>query len=236
MNYIKTHYTGPRVVVAGAGAVEHGALVKLADAAFGALPSVPASGLTVPVDEPGYTGSQLRFRDDDLELAHFAIGFETGGWTNAHAFPLMVMQTLLGTWDRTIAAGPNMTSPLCRKAGELNIAHSITSFNTTYKDTGLFGVYAVAEPTHLWELSCEVLFEMVRLCHSVTADEVACAKTQLKNALCVVGRPRPVARSCARASAPSDARPSPPRLHPLLPGSAGSTGARPSLRTSAGRC
>jgi processing peptidase subunit beta len=171
------------VVVAGAGAVEHGALVRLADAAFGALPSVPSSGLTVPVDEPGYTGSQLRFRDDDLELAHFAIGFETGGWTNAHAFPLMVMQTLLGSWDRTMGAGPNMTSPLCRKAGELNIAHSLTTFNTTYKDTGLFGVYAVAEPTTIWELSCEMMAEMVRLAHGVTADEVAFAKTQLKTAL-----------------------------------------------------
>ena len=221
-DYIKTHYTGPRVVVAGAGAIEHGSLVKLADAAFGSLPSLPSSGVSVVPDSPGYVGSQIRLRDDDIELAHFAIGFETGGWTNVritsprsahcpfscsvpraqltvcdaapppsppsplpqpHSFPLMIMQTLLGTWDRTIAAGPNMTSPLCRKAGELNLAHSVTSFNTTYKDTGLFGVYAVSEPTKAWELSCEILFEMVRLCHSVTPDEVAFAKTQLKNAL-----------------------------------------------------
>lgn len=169
--------------MAGAGAVEHGALVKLADAAFGALPTAPANGLSVAVEPPGFVGSQLRYRNDDIELAHFAIGFETGGWTNPHAFPLMVMQTILGNWDRTMGAGPNMTSALSRKCGELGLAHSITTFNTTYKDTGLFGVYSVAEPTQVWELSCEVLYEMVRLCHNTTEDEVACAKTLLKTAL-----------------------------------------------------
>jgi processing peptidase subunit beta len=76
-----------------------------------------------------------------------------------------------------------MTSTLCRKAGELGIAHSLSTFNTTYKDTGLFGVYAVADPTNVWELSSEVMFEMVRLCHSVSDEDVERAKTQLKTAL-----------------------------------------------------
>ena len=109
---------------------------------------------------------------------------ETGGWTNPFAFPLMVMQTLLGNWDRTMGAGPsNMASALCRKVGEGNLAHKLATFNTTYKDTGLFGVYAVAEPTRVWELSAEIMFELVRLVHSVDDDEVERAKTQLKTAL-----------------------------------------------------
>lgn len=181
--YIKTHYTGPRIVVAGAGAVDHGQLVSLADKAFGALPSAPAGGLTVPSEPAVFVGSQLRQRDDDLPLAHMAVAVETGGWTNPHAFPLMIMQTLLGNWDRTMGAGPNMASVLCRKVGELNLAHSLSTFNTTYKDTGLFGVYAVAEPTSLWELSSEIMYEMVRLAHNVSDEEVERAKTQLKTAL-----------------------------------------------------
>ena len=190
--YIRTHDTGPRIVVAGAGAVEHGALVKLAEKAFGALPggggggagTAAAAAAAAAADEPAlFVGSQIRQRDDELPLAHVAVAFETGGWTHPHAFPLMVAQTILGQWDRTMGAGPNMASALCRKVGEGNLAHSLSAFNTTYKDTGLFGVYAVAEPTNVWELQNTVMFELVRLCHSAGEDEVERAKKQLLTSL-----------------------------------------------------
>jgi len=54
------------------------------------------------------------------------------------------------------------------------------SFNTCYKDTGLFGVYGVAPPTKVNDLSWIILEAMVRLCHKVTEDEVARARNQLK--------------------------------------------------------
>jgi mitochondrial-processing peptidase subunit beta len=181
--YIRTHYTGPRIVVAGAGAIDHGELVKLADKAFGALPSAPRDGLVVANEPAVFVGSQIRQREDDLGLAHAAVAVETGGWTNPHAFPLMVMQTILGSWDRTMAAGPNMASPLCRKVGEGQLAHSLTSFNTTYKDTGLFGLYTVSEPTKVWELMSTAMYEMVRLSYNTTDEEVERAKTQLATAL-----------------------------------------------------
>ena len=203
-DYIKTHYTGPRIVVSAAGAVDHGALVNLAKAAFGGLPSTNAA---IGLGPAPFVGSLIQHRDDDLGLAHVAVGFETGGWTNPHAFPLMIMQTLLGNWDRTMGAGPNASSALCRKIGEGSYAHSLSTFNTTYKDTGLFGVYTVSEPTKVWELysegglgvvregvefpcarfvvlhSCAVMYECVRLVHGTTEEEVSRAKTQLKTAL-----------------------------------------------------
>jgi processing peptidase subunit beta len=182
-SYIRTHYTGPRIVVAGAGAIEHGQLVELADKAFGSLPSTPKEGVALAAEPAVFVGSEIRQRDDELPLAHVAVAFETGGWTNPHAFPLMVAQTILGQWDRTMGAGPNMASPLCRKVGEAQLAHSVSAFNTTYKDTGLFGVYAVAEPTKLWELQATVMYELVRLCHQAGDEEVARAKKQLKTAL-----------------------------------------------------
>jgi len=183
-SYIRTHYTGGRIVVAGAGAVDHAALVKLAESTFGALPAGPAPGVAATATEPSiFVGSALHQRDDDLPLAHVAVAFETGGWTNPHAFPLMIMQTILGNWDRTMGAGSNMASPLCRKVADGQLAHSVSTFNTTYKDTGLFGVYSVAEPTKQWELQAAVMYEMVRLCYETTEDEVARARVQLKTAL-----------------------------------------------------
>ena len=168
--------------MAGAGAVDHASLTRLANSAFGGLPK---SGGAAAAEQPPptFVGSQLKLRNDDLGLAHLAVAFETGGWTHPSAFPLMVMETLLGAWDRTQGAGPNMASALCRKVGEKNLAHSVSTFNTKYTETGLFGVYAVADPQTVWELSSEICYEMVRLCHAVTDDEVQRAKTQLKTAL-----------------------------------------------------
>jgi len=95
----------------------------------------------------------------------------------------MVMQTMLGSWDRTVGAGGNMSSRLCQNVGQKDLAHSLTAFNTCYKDTGLFGVYAVAEPHKLNDLMHHTLHCMVSMCHHTSEEDVARARTQLKSQL-----------------------------------------------------
>ena len=179
-NYIKTHYTAPRMVVAGAGAVDHNQLVSLAESTFGNLSKEPAAGLVVPEDPAFFTGSDVRIKMDDMPLAHVALAVESGSWTSEHAFPLMVMHNLLGCWDRTGGAGRNMSSKLCQTVAELQLAHSVMSFTTCYNETGLFGVYSVAEPHQVQDLVWYTLEAMVRLVHNTTDEEVARAQTQLK--------------------------------------------------------
>ena len=178
--YIKTHYTAPRMVVAGAGAVNHQELTELADKHFGSLASQPAAGLTVPSDPVRFIGSEIRVREDNMPLAHVAISFESMGWTDPASFPLLIMQTLLGSWNRTQGSGKNMASKLANAAAEDELCHSFTSFNTQYKDTGLFGVYAVMDPTTVNDMVWHCMDKMVYLCHKVTAEEVERAKQQLK--------------------------------------------------------
>ncbi|RHY33139.1 hypothetical protein DYB32_001822 [Aphanomyces invadans] len=178
-DYIATHYTAPRMVIAGAGAVDHQQLVDLAQHSFGNLPTEPR----VPVPEFGpvkFVGSDIRIRDDDLPLAHVAIGFESYGWTSENSFPLLVMQTLLGSWDRTSSAGLNASSKLSQVVAEQELAHSFMTFNTSYQDTGIFGVYAVADKYKLNDLTWYVMESLVRLVHKTSDDEVERAKTQLK--------------------------------------------------------
>ncbi len=125
-------------------------------------------------------GSDIRVRNDDIGLAHVAVGVETAGWTSPHAFPLMIMQTMLGTWQRTSGSGVNMASKLIQNVAERNLAHSLMTFNTSYKDTGLFGVYGVCDQYETQEFLWYALNSMTRLCHKTTDDEVAIAKSQLK--------------------------------------------------------
>ena len=100
-----------------------------------------------------YSGSEIRVRDDDMPFAHIAIAVEGCGWADADNIPLMVANTIIGSWDRSQRGGINLASNLAHYSAEANLCHSFQSFNTCYKDTGLWGIYVVCEP-----MMCEVSF------------------------------------------------------------------------------
>jgi len=58
--YIETHYTAPRMVIAGAGAINHAEFCELAGKHFGSLPTAPISGLEIAMDPAIFTGSDVR--------------------------------------------------------------------------------------------------------------------------------------------------------------------------------
>jgi len=186
-DYIRTHYTAPRTVIAGAGAIDHEELCEIAGEHFGKLPEAPSgpgSGLisaTSALADPAvFTGSDIRIKYDSQRTAHVALAFEGASWTSEYAFPLMIMQTILGGWDRSSGAGANVASKLCQEVAELELAQSVSTFNTCYKDTGLFGVYAVADDNKLDDLMWHITSNLVRLVHKTTDEEVERAKTQLR--------------------------------------------------------
>lgn len=178
-NYIDTHYTADRFVIAAAGAVDHKQLVDLTAQHFGGLKTGSGVAQAQKADPVLFTGSDKRIRYDSMKEAHIALAFQGASWTSEYSLPLMLMQTLLGSWDRTSAAGRNAGSKLAVDMADKG-AHSFMSFNTCYKDTGLFGVYLVAPETKLDDAMWYTLDNMVRLCHNVTDQEVEKAKTQLK--------------------------------------------------------
>jgi len=178
-HYIQTHYKGPRMVLAGAGGVEHSKLCELAEKNFGKIGAdYPHE---VPIDmQCRYTGSDVRIRDDTMPLAHVAIAVEGCGWTNPDNIPLMVANTLIGNWDRAMGGGANNSSPLAQYCAELGIAHSFQSFNTCYKDTGLWGIYFVTDAMNQQKCVYNIQHEWMRLATSVTDFEVNRAKNLLK--------------------------------------------------------
>ncbi|CAG9581103.1 unnamed protein product [Danaus chrysippus] len=176
--YIKTHYQPSRIVLSGAGGIEHGKLVDLAQKHLGGLKNTP---IDVPELAPcRYTGSEIRVRDDSMPLAHIAIAVEGAGWTDPDNIPLMVANTLVGAWDRSQGGGTNNASYLARAASAGNLCHSFQSFNTCYKDTGLWGIYYVAEPMQIEDMLFNIQHEWMKLCTSVTEGEVERAKNILK--------------------------------------------------------
>lgn len=120
----------------------------------------------------------VKFNSDDT--AYVAIAYESASWTSEYAFPLMIMQTLLGAYDRTQGLGRNHASRLCQEVAEHELAHSISTFNTCYQDTGLFGVYMKVPDNKVDDLMWTVMNNLVRLVHSPSEEEVERAKLQLQ--------------------------------------------------------
>uniref|UniRef100_A0A0D6R720 mitochondrial processing peptidase n=1 Tax=Araucaria cunninghamii TaxID=56994 RepID=A0A0D6R720_ARACU len=182
--YISTHYTAPRMVISAAGAVKHEDIVDLVKKLF---TNVSTNGTTTEQlveKEPAiFTGSEVRMIDADIPLAQFAIAFNGASWTDPDSIALMVMQTMLGSWNKSVGGGKHMGSGLAQRVAINELAESIMAFNTNYKDAGLFGVYATAKPDALDDLSYVIMNEIAKLIYRVSEDDVTRARNQLKSSL-----------------------------------------------------
>lgn len=131
-----------------------------------------------------FTGSDIRIREDSDEWAHVAYGFATAGWNDPDQYPLLLIQTMLGNWDKDVSSphSKHSRSGLISKAAD-GLASKVMAFNTQYSDTGLFGVYFVAHPTTTDEMMNAASAELVRFCYEVDVAALEEAKNQLKIAL-----------------------------------------------------
>ncbi|CCJ29609.1 unnamed protein product [Pneumocystis jirovecii] len=184
-----------RMVLVGAGGVSHEQLVELAEKYFSNLPTSPN-----PVNigssrgaAPKFVGSEVRIRDDTSPTANIAIAVEGVSWKHPDYWIMLVMQAIVGNWDRTLGSASHLSSKLSGVVSKYSLANSFMSFSTSYSDTGLWGIYLVSENlTSLDDLSknfkiniLELIFliEWSRLSLSVTKPEVERAKAQLKASL-----------------------------------------------------
>ncbi|KAK0244472.1 Metalloenzyme, LuxS/M16 peptidase-like protein [Armillaria nabsnona] len=185
-SYIKTNYTADRMVLVGTGGIEHEALVKLAEKHFASL---PVSSNPIPLGrlshaKPTFVGSEVRVRDDTIPTANIAIAVEGVGWSSPDYFPMMVMQSIFGNWDRSLGASNLLSSRLSHILSSNNLANSFLSFSTSYSDTGLWGIYLVSENLmNLDDLLHNTLKEWTRMSISPEEVEVERAKSQLKAGL-----------------------------------------------------
>jgi predicted Zn-dependent peptidase len=165
--YMARHYHAPAMTLIASGAVEHAEIVKLAEDKF--------SGLTTgspTIADPGvYGGGDFRGHDD-LEQAHVTLAWPGLPLDHPDLFVSQVYSTTLGG---------GMSSRLFQEVREKRgLCYSIYSFGQSFKDCGLFGVYAGTSGDQAGELLKVVANEMQGMATNTNADEVARAKAQLK--------------------------------------------------------
>lgn len=183
VDYVAQHYTAPRMVVVGTGAVDHDELVKLASEKFAKLPTHPTTSQDlVKADPAKFTGSEVRIRDDDLPLLHFVIGVQGAACRDPDSIVLQVMQNIIGSWSKHTIIGPNSGSELAQVVAANKLCTSFNAFSTNYHDTGLFGISAVSEPgVDHEDLSWAMCDAMTSMAYKVSEDAIIRAKNQLKS-------------------------------------------------------
>ncbi|CCE62398.1 hypothetical protein TPHA_0C02450 [Tetrapisispora phaffii CBS 4417] len=194
VHYITSNYKGDRMVLAGAGDINHQDLIKLAEKYFGHLPKGSSSLVNNMNDQlPVFTRGERLIENLTLQTTHIAIALEGVSWSSPDYFIALATQAIVGNWDRSLGAGTNSPSSLAFAASnglkENNnqpLANSYMSFSTSYADSGLWGMYIVANsmehnPTLIIK---EIIKEWTRIKKGdFTEMEVNRAKAQLKAAL-----------------------------------------------------
>ncbi|RWS28561.1 mitochondrial-processing peptidase subunit beta-like protein, partial [Leptotrombidium deliense] len=180
VRFIKEHYKGPRIVIAGAGGVDHDELVKLSEKHFGNV-GYKYEECEIPLlHPPRFTGSDIRVRDDDMPFVYGAIAVEAAGWDNPDNIALMVANTIIGSYDRSQGGGNTVGSYVQQAAAAENLAVSFQSFNTCYKDTGLWGTYFVCDRLKVADFLWHLQHAWKSLASDVSVTDVNRAKNVLK--------------------------------------------------------
>uniref|UniRef100_A0A3Q4N7L8 Ubiquinol-cytochrome c reductase core protein 1 n=1 Tax=Neolamprologus brichardi TaxID=32507 RepID=A0A3Q4N7L8_NEOBR len=158
-------------------------LVGLAKSHFSGV-SFEYEGDAVPVLSPcRFTGSEVRMRDDAFPLAHIAIAVEGASAASPDIVPLMVANAIIGSYDLTYGGGKHLSSRLARLAVEDNLCHSFQAFHSSYSDTGLLGIYFVADKNNIDDMMHWSQNAWMNLCTTVTESDVARGRNALKASL-----------------------------------------------------
>jgi len=170
VDFMGKYYTADSMVLAATGAVDHDAVVRLAEQQFSGLPRSNGH-----VAEPAsYAGGAVK-RAEDVEQLHLIAGCAGFGFDDPHYYPVQLF---------TNALGGGMSSRLFQEVREKRgLAYAIYAFHSSFVDGGLFGVYAGCAEEDAAEVADVIAEELVRAACGLDAEELERARTQLKAGL-----------------------------------------------------
>ena len=167
IRFVDDHYRPKSMILAAAGAVEHGSIVEFANRVFRSLPG-QSGELPVPARYGGGERRELK----DLEQAQFAFALEAPGVRDPDIYASHVHAIILGG---------GMSSRLFQTIREQHgLCYAIGASVSPYSDTGTLTVYSGTSGGDIAALSRLCMDELRRIAVDVTEAEVARARTQMK--------------------------------------------------------
>jgi predicted Zn-dependent peptidase len=170
VSYLKDHYGAAHMVLSASGNLDHDQIVALADKL---LSGMPTEG-DITTEPARYVGGEHR-QSRDLEQLHLVLGFPGVTLCDPDYYAAAVLST---------AFGGGMSSRLFQEVREKRgLVYAIHSFAHSYRDGGLFGIYAGTGEAEAAELVPVLCDETRKLDDGFAPSELARAKAQMKAGL-----------------------------------------------------
>ena len=169
--YLSTHYHGPNMVLAAAGAVDHALLVAEAERRLASFdPNVS------PEPEVAIYAGGMRRSDKPFEQTHLVLAFEAPAYRHPDYFTAQICAGALGG---------GMSSRLFQEVRERRgLCYAIYAFASGLSDSGMFAVHAAGGPDRAHELIAVIRDELLKAAEKgFREDEIARVKAQLKMGL-----------------------------------------------------
>jgi predicted Zn-dependent peptidase len=180
-DYMSANYRGGSMILAASGAVDHDAMVAMAEEKFSEL----KPGAAIEPQSAKFGGREMRVTED-LEQAHLAYAFPGVSSSDPDFY---VAQTYV------MALGGGMSSRLFQEVREKRgLCYSVYAFLQAAADSGMIGIYAGTGESEAEEISAVIAGEMAALAANVTEEEVARARAQMKSSL-LMGLEKPATRA-----------------------------------------
>lgn len=167
--FINDHYVPERIVISVAGHFEPSLIAQIEES-FGNFTRIFKQNVTssVPIFTPG-----LSVKTKMIEQAHICYGYRGLAVGDENIYALSLFDSVLGG---------TMSSRLFQEIREdRGLAYSVYSYYSSYKDIGLFGIYAGTSPESLSELMDTIAKVSQSICaKGVQESELHNAKEQMK--------------------------------------------------------
>ncbi len=168
--YLDRFYRGSNMIVAAAGAVDHGSIVRQMEGLFGDLSGEPRQ----PVTGARFGGGERR-AEKDLSEANLLFANKAPSFLDEDFYAARIAAGVLGG---------GMSSRLFQRLREeLGLCYSVYAFSFAYSDTGLMGVSAATSADCVKALVDAAAEEIVRAADEVDETETARARQQMKAGL-----------------------------------------------------
>lgn len=163
--YMQRHYQPSQMIISAAGAVDHDFLVREVEKHFAPTRSAASQKMEKGV----YRGGDVR-TERDLEQLHFMMGLEGVSTHDPDYYALQVLSIILGG---------GMSSRLFQEVREgRGLAYTVQAFVSSYKDTGLLGIYAATAEESAVELVPVLCDEIRKMTKQVGDAELKRGKNQ----------------------------------------------------------
>lgn len=149
------------LLIVAVGDVDHDQVLKEAEKSFGSIPKEPVGPLPYKRFVESI-GSEIRIHDNTISHVHGTHAVESVGWNDINFFTFNILQYHFGSWHAQCGGGNCLSPELSETVADENLAVQFKTFNFSYFDTGLFGIYYQSDYDRADEMVATISHEYFR--------------------------------------------------------------------------